>query len=164
MPSFEVLAQQVGHILNKHRLKLVTAESCTGGGLSYWITSMPGSSIWFERGFVTYSNLAKIENLGVSQHTINTYGAVDEKTVREMAEGALKHSYAEVSIAITGIAGPAGSTPNKPVGTVWIGYAKQSAETQTQLLLLQGDRQSIREQTIEQALTGLLVFLHAMGL
>jgi nicotinamide-nucleotide amidase len=164
MPSLDTLAKQVGDILKKHRLKLTTAESCTGGGLSYWITSIPGSSIWFERGFVTYSNLAKIENLGVSQHTLNTYGAVDEKTVREMAEGALKHSHAEVSVAITGIAGPAGGTPDKPVGMIWIGYAKQSADTHTQLLLLQGDRQSIREQTIEHALTGLLVFLHAMGL
>src|SRR3990167_3251020 len=112
------LAIATGIALKKHHLTLATAESCTGGGLSYWLTSVPHSSQWFERGFITYSNAAKIELLQVNPATLETFGAVSEPTAREMAEGALKHSQAKLSIAITGTAGPDGGTALKPVGTV----------------------------------------------
>src|SRR3989344_8581933 len=116
----EQLCIQLSDELKKRQWRLVTAESCTGGGLSYWITRIPGSSNWFERGFVTYSNLAKEECLGLNSQTINHFGAVSEQTVRDMAEGALRFSKAEISAAITGIAGPDGGTQDKPVGTVWM--------------------------------------------
>jgi len=133
---------------------LVTAESCTGGGLAYAITAIPGSSKWFERGFVTYSNESKQELLGVSSNTLEKYGAVSEQTVIEMAHGALRNSHADFSIAITGIAGPDGGTAEKPVGTVWFAWGTKD-KIQSQLKFFQGDRKSIREQAIEYAL-GLL--------
>src|SRR3990167_5136864 len=115
--NLEPLAKELGTTLKPRGLLLATAESCTGGGLSYWITSVPGSSDWYERGFVTYSNAAKIEMLGVRSATLEKFGAVSEEIAREMALGALAHSKANVSIAVTGIAGPDGGTPDKPVGT-----------------------------------------------
>ena len=118
--SLATLAQAVGEALKKNNLSLATAESCTGGGLSYWVTSIGGSSHWFERGFVTYSNEAKVEQLSVNPTTIENYGAVSEQTACEMAEGALANSNADITVSITGIAGPNGGTPEKPVGTVWI--------------------------------------------
>ena len=154
--NLEQLAISVGKKLKEKKWKLVTAESCTGGSVAYWITSIPGSSDWFERGFVTYSNLAKEEMLGVSSATLNTYGAVSEQTAQEMAEGALRYSQAQVSIAITGIAGPTGGTPEKPVGTVWFGWAGVGFATQTKLMSLTGNRTQIREQSIVIALENLL--------
>lgn len=141
--------------LPKHQLKLATAESCTGGGLSYWLTSVPGCSAWFDRGFVTYSNEAKIEMLGVDPHIIESFGAVSEETARAMAEGALNHSEANISISITGIAGPDGGSADKPVGTVWIAWAKKD-NTICEPYLFPGDRQAIRLQTIAKALEKLL--------
>ncbi|TAK73306.1 MAG: CinA family protein [Gammaproteobacteria bacterium] len=150
------LAEQVGIKLKQRGLMLTAAESCTGGGLSYWITSIPGSSAWFDRGFVTYTNEAKIEMLDVNPQTIAHFGAVSEQTAREMAEGALQRSHAHISIAITGIAGPAGGTAQKPVGTVWIAFAQQGVPTQAQENIFPGDRQAVREKTITVVLNKLL--------
>lgn len=159
--SIEQLANQLGAQLKKRALKLVTAESCTGGGLSYGITSIPGSSEWFERGLITYSNLAKMELLGVLKATLHSYGSVSEQTAREMAMGALKNSAADISVAITGIAGPDGGTLDKPVGTVWIAVAGVGKETEAEQFLFTGDRQKIREKSIEEALKKLLAVIPA---
>jgi nicotinamide-nucleotide amidase len=156
MSTLEQLCIQLGDELKKRQWKLVTAESCTGGGLSYWITSIAGSSNWFERGFVTYSNSAKEECLGISSKTINHFGAVSEQTAREMAEGALHFSKANISAAITGIAGPDGGTPDKPVGTVWIACANIQSGTDAKKFLFEGNRQIIREKSIKAALEFIL--------
>jgi len=153
----ESLAKQVGQFLLEKGWKLVIAESCTGGGLGEQITSISGSSKWFDRGFITYSNQAKIEMLGVSPQTLEENGAVSEETVLEMAAGALKQSSAQLSIAISGIAGPDGGTPDKPVGTVWIGWAT-AKNVRAEKYLLNGDRQAIRRQAIEISLKGILAF------
>ncbi len=152
----EQLVTKIGEKLKKREWKLATAESCTGGGLAYALTRISGSSEWFERGFVTYSNSAKEEMLGVSTIILAKFGAVSEETVREMAEGALQHSQAQVSVAITGIAGPTGGTPEKPVGTVWFAWAGINLTTKTQVYHLSGDRDSIREQSIRIALEELM--------
>jgi nicotinamide-nucleotide amidase len=137
-------------------LTLATAESCTGGGLSYWLTSVPGSSAWFERGFVTYSNAAKIDLLGVSEKTISTFGAVSEETALEMADGILRHSKADLGIAITGIAGPDGGSPEKPVGTVWLAFSGKNFNTIAECHVFKGDRQAVRLAAIAKALEELL--------
>lgn len=152
----ENLAEKVGEILKQHSLKLATAESCTGGGLAYAITNIAGSSAWFERGFVTYSNEAKMEMLGVKAATIKKHGAVSEQIAREMAEGALKNSNADISIAITGIAGPEGGTHDKPVGTVWIAWAGLGKKIKTSVEIFSGDRQAVRARSIEKALDEVL--------
>jgi nicotinamide-nucleotide amidase len=157
--SLENLAEKIGNALKKHGLTLATAESCTGGGLSYWITSTSGSSAWFDRGFVTYSDAAKVDILDVNPATIQSFGAVSEATAREMAEGALKMSTADISIAITGIAGPTGGSPQKPVGTVWIAYAKQHELTQTHVEVFPGNRQEIRDGVIQHIFERLLKIL-----
>lgn len=139
--------------LSKSGLKLTTAESCTGGGLCYWLTSVPGSSAWLDRGFVTYSNDAKVQMLNVPLTTIDTYGAVSKETALAMAEGALKNSKADIAISITGIAGPDGGTTEKPVGTVWIGWANRQQSTADAMLhTFQGDRQAVRIQSMIAAL------------
>lgn len=150
------LVLELGPALKHREWKCVTAESCTGGGLSYWITAVPGSSEWFERGFITYSNTAKIECLGVSILTLNQFGSVSEQTACEMAEGALKNSQAQISIAITGIAGPEGGSREKPVGTVWIAHANIAGETQANCHHFLGDRQQIRLESIYSALNQLI--------
>ncbi|EKD55509.1 MAG: competence-damage inducible protein CinA [uncultured bacterium] len=157
--TIQKLSSALGAQLKKRQWKLVTAESCTGGGLAYFVTHVAGSSDWFERGFVTYSNLAKEELLGVKAATLRQYGAVSEETAREMAEGALRHSKGDVSIAITGIAGPSGGTVEKPVGTVWFGLAGNHAKTKTSVHVLSGNREKIREQSIQIALEKLLQFI-----
>ncbi len=134
---------------------LVTAESCTGGGVAYAITGLPGSSGWFERGFVTYSNLAKQEQLGVAEALITRHGAVSEKVAAAMAQGALQHSRADYSVAVTGIAGPDGGTAEKPVGTVCFGWSRRGATTRTTRIVFDGDRQQVRELSILTALQGL---------
>lgn len=149
--TLEQLAKEVGDSLKKYNLKIATAESCTGGGLAYYLTCIPGSSEWFERGFVTYSNQAKMDMLGVSANTLEQFGAVSEEVAREMAEGALKNSGADVSMATTGIAGPDGGSKDKPVGTVWIAWARNGCETKTAIFHYKGDRQQVREQTINDA-------------
>ena len=162
--KLEKLADETGSALKKHGLLLATAESCTGGGFSYYITSIAGSSNWFDRGFVTYSNAAKIEMLGVNPSTLDRHGAVSEETAREMAEGALANSNADISIAITGIAGPDGGTKDKPIGTVWLAFARNGEHTHTKLIHCKGDRQAVRETTIELALNGLLELQRGSGL
>jgi nicotinamide-nucleotide amidase len=150
------LAEQVGATLKAHGMMLATAESCTGGGIAQALTDISGSSSWFERGFVTYSNLAKVEMLGVRQPTLDAHGAVSEATVREMAAGALQHSHAQVAVAVSGIAGPTGGTAEKPVGTVWFGWALRDGEVHARLHHLSGDRAAVREQSVRIALQGLL--------
>ncbi len=146
-------------LLRSKKLKLVTAESCTGGMISAAFTELSGSSDIFDRGFVTYSNEAKIAMLGVLPATIETYGAVSEETAREMCQGALKHSLADVAISVTGIAGPTGGTPEKPVGLVYIGIAnKQDAKIFK--YIFQGNRSEVREQTVEAALHHLSEFIN----
>lgn len=138
---------------------LATAESCTGGQIAYLLTSIPGSSNWFDRGFVTYSNAAKHENLGVSLECLANYGAVSEPTVTAMAVGALQRSMADFSVATTGIAGPGGGSKEKPVGSVWIGWAKKGAKPYAKHFLFEGTRQEIRDKTCEQALLELIKLL-----
>jgi nicotinamide-nucleotide amidase len=153
------LINEVSNQLTARGWKLATAESCTGGGVAYQLTELPGSSAWFERGFVTYSNLAKVEMLGVKQSLLDTLGAVSEPVARAMAEGALSNSQAQVSIAITGIAGPDGGSKDKPVGTVWFSWASIDAETQSAVQLFSGDRSEVRSQSIRFGLENLLVML-----
>ena len=135
--------------------RLATAESCTGGWVAKACTDVTGSSRWFECGFVTYSNAAKARDLGVSEHTLASHGAVSEATVREMAAGAVRVSGADVAVAISGIAGPDGGTPGKPVGTVWFAVAsRRGAEIviTAEMQLFAGDREAIRRGSVERAL------------
>jgi len=138
------------------KLTIATAESCTGGLIAAACTSVAGSSDWFERGFVTYSNEAKTELLGVAATLIATRGAVSDEVARAMAEGALARSHAQIAVAVTGIAGPDGGSPGKPVGTVWMAIAASGAATRSELLQLSGDRRAIREKTVQAALARLL--------
>ncbi|HEY3326987.1 MAG TPA: CinA family protein [Novimethylophilus sp.] len=150
------LAEQVGRAFKARGWMLALAESCTGGGVAEAVTSVPGSSAWFERGFVTYSNTAKIEMLDVNPQTLDAHGAVSLETVREMAAGALARSHAQVAIAISGIAGPEGGTPGKPVGTVCFAWAIKNGMVHCEQRRLDGDRQSIRRQAAQYALGHLL--------
>ena len=149
------LATRVGRRLKAKKRRLVSAESCTGGWVAQAVTSIAGSSAWFERGFVTYSNEAKRELLGVKAATLRKYGAVSEETAREMARGAVARSKGNLALAVTGIAGPGGGIPDKPVGTVcfaWY-YEKQSrSETRR----FSGDRESVRRKSVIRALEGVL--------
>lgn len=135
---------------------LATAESCTGGLIAAACTSIAGSSDWFERGFVTYSNEAKTELIGVPPALIQQHGAVSAEVARAMAEGALSQARVDLSVAVTGIAGPGGATPGKPVGTVWTAVARRGQPTQPVLLQLDGSRSDVREQTVDAALAALL--------
>jgi nicotinamide-nucleotide amidase len=141
---------------------LACAESCTGGLLSALCTDLPGSSLWFDRAWVTYSNAAKSECLGVPEAMIEAQGAVSEPVARAMVQGALAHSRAHWAVAITGIAGPGGGSADKPVGTVWLGWGARSGEVHTRLLRLDGDRAAIREASVQQALVSLLGSLDAL--
>jgi len=154
------LAAQVGALLKSHGLMLATAESCTGGGVAQAITEVAGSSAWFERGFVTYSNQSKQQMLGVRETTLIQYGAVSEMTVREMVAGALKHSSAQVALAVSGIAGPDGGTAEKPVGTVWFAWGIKQGETHAQRYQLDGNRAEIRAKAVHIALQGIANLLN----
>jgi nicotinamide-nucleotide amidase len=154
------LINDLAVLLSEKQLKVCTAESCTGGLIAKSFTDLPGSSAWFERGFVTYSNESKIEMLGVSGSIIDYYGAVSEPVATAMAVGALKHSHADYSIAVTGVAGPGGGSAEKPVGTVWIGIANQS-ETRTQKFLFDGNREMIRLLTMRTVIKQLLPFVES---
>lgn len=132
--------------------RLATAESCTGGLVAAACTAVAGSSEWFDRGFVTYSNEAKQELLGVPGALIDAHGAVSEPVARAMAEGALARSEADLAVSVTGIAGPGGATPGKPVGTVWLGWCCRGAASQAERLQLPGDRAAVRAQTVGTAL------------
>ncbi len=151
--------QELSQELKKRQWTVVTAESCTGGGLAYYLTALAGSSDWFDRGFVTYSNSAKEKMLGVTRETLETFGAVSEEAAKEMAEGALKASEADWSLSITGIAGPTGGTPEKPVGTVCFAWQKKAEVAQTETQRWSGNRNDIREQTILHALEKLLILV-----
>lgn len=150
------LASKLGDLLLARQLRCTVAESCTGGSLSAAITDISGSSQWFDRGFVTYSNISKQQMLGVSSCVLASDGAVSEAVVRAMAEGALAASTANLGVAVSGIAGPDGGSPEKPVGTVWFAWASESSPTQTQRYLLVGDRLAIRQQAVNIALEGLI--------
>ncbi len=152
----DILAAQVGGALKAHGLMLATAESCTGGAVAMAITDVAGSSAWFERGFITYANEAKQEMLGVAQETMIRHGAVSEAVVREMVAGALRHSHAQVALAVSGIAGPNGGTPEKPVGTVWFAWGIKGGQCVAQLHRLSGNRAAIRAQSVHIALRGVM--------
>ena len=149
------LARKLGARLKRGNETLATAESCTGGWAAQVVTSVAGSSAWFERGFVTYSNAAKQELLGVRTETLRAHGAVSEETAREMARGALERSRATVAVSITGVAGPAGGTPEKPVGTVCFAWARGGA-VRSETRQFGGDRESIRRQSVILALEGVM--------
>lgn len=157
--DLEKLAVDLGAFLASRGLVLVTAESCTGGGVSMAVTAAEGSSEWFERGFVSYHNAAKREMLGVRAATLEHEGAVSEATVREMARGALEHSHGDVALAVSGIAGPGGGSPEKPVGTVWFAWRTRGGSERVRKALFEGDRASIREQAVEVALAGVMDIL-----
>lgn len=148
-------AQALAGALAEQRLILTTAESCTGGGIAETLTGIAGASAWFDRGFVTYSNEAKQEMLGVLPATLDTAGAVSEATALEMARGAISHSRAHVSVAVTGIAGPDGGSPDKPVGTVWIAWGQKLGYAEARCFQFAGDRNAVRQQTIHEAILGL---------
>ena len=150
------LSAAVGEACRQRRLFVATAESCTGGWAAQVITHTAGSSGWFERGFVTYANEAKIDMLGVRPETLENHGAVSLETAAEMASGALNNSKALISLAITGIAGPTGGSPGKPVGTVCFAWCLRGGQPDTERLQFAGDREAIRRQAVIHALDGLL--------
>jgi nicotinamide-nucleotide amidase len=156
--DFEPRVRALGSALVVRRARLVTAESCTGGLIAAACTSVAGSSDWFERGLVTYSNEAKAELLGVPQALLAAHGAVSEQVARAMAEGALRAAPAELALAVTGIAGPGGATPGKPVGLVWLAWA-QAGGSGTRRLQLDGDRAAVRAQTVCIALDTAIALL-----
>ena len=159
--EIEIWARKLGEKLQVHDIMVATAESCTGGGVAYAITEISGSSAWFDRGFVTYTNQAKQQMLGVPSELILNHGAVSGEVVAAMAAGALAYSSAQLSVAISGIAGPLGGTAEKPVGTVWMGWARSGGEAQVRTHRFQfaGDRQQVREQAIVMALRGTCEFI-----
>ena len=156
MQAFEPLVLALAQALRERGLKVATAESCTGGLIAAACTAVAGSSDWFERGFVTYSNEAKTESLGVDAQLIAAHGAVSREVALAMAVGALAHSKAQLAVAVTGIAGPGGGSKAKPVGTVWLAIARAGEGAQAELLQLTGDRAAIREQTVQRALQRLI--------
>jgi nicotinamide-nucleotide amidase len=156
-----LLAERAGSALQSGGMKLATAESCTGGWVGEALTSIAGSSAWYERGFITYSNEAKREMLGVGEPTLKEHGAVSEETARQMALGALKHSRAQIALAVTGVAGPGGGAPDKPVGMVCFAWASKDRSLTSATHHLGGDRAAVRRQSVVIALEGLLGLLSA---
>jgi len=146
------ILDKVSKKLHEKNLSLVSAESCTGGWVAKQMTDLAGSSSIFDRGFVTYSNQAKQDMLGVSSETLDRYGAVSEQVVIEMVEGALKNSQADIAISISGIAGPSGGTTEKPVGTVCFGWMKRGEKPLVKTLLIEGDREQIRKKAVDVSL------------
>ena len=159
--ELHAIVQQLAQALTERGWMMATAESCTGGMIAAACTDLPGSSRWFDRGFVTYSNAAKTEMLGVPAELIAKHGAVSEAVVRSMAEGAAKHAGVPVAVAVTGVAGPDGGSPDKPVGTVWIATYCAGIIT-AHCLHLQGSRADIRAATSMQALQGVISYLPAL--
>ncbi len=157
--ALEILSREVGEALLAHGLTLACAESCTGGWVCEVVTATAGSSQWFDRGFVTYSNAAKESMLGVRVETLKEAGAVSEAVVGEMAVGALDRSQAQVALAISGVAGPGGGSPGKPVGTVCFAWA-MPGEVQTETCRFEGDREAVRRQSVVHALQSLLDLLY----
>ena len=153
--SFEPDVAALADALCRRGWRLASAESCTGGLIAAACTARAGSSDWFERGFVTYSNAAKTEMLGVDAALIDHHGAVSEPVARAMVAGALRHAPVQLAVAVTGIAGPGGAVPGKPVGTVWLAIAHRDEGLLAERLQLDGDRTAVREQTVQRALTQL---------
>jgi nicotinamide-nucleotide amidase len=162
MPTAQELIDTLAAELRSRGLMLAAAESCTGGLIAAACTEVSGSSDWFERGFVTYSNAAKTELLGVPAALIEQHGAVSEPVARAMAAGALLHSRAQLSVAVTGVAGPTGGSLDKPVGTVWLAWATPAGVT-AECCQFPGDRAAVRRATVVQALAGLLERLLPVG-
>jgi len=150
------LAESLGRALKGRQALLVTAESCTGGWAAQAVTAVPGSSAWFERGFVTYSNESKTELLGVRHETLERHGAVSEEIAREMALGALARSRGTLAVAITGVAGPGGGSAAKPVGTVCFAWAQAGGRVRSETRRFSGEREAVRRQSVEHALAGVL--------
>ena len=161
-PILYDLAERVGQALKARGIMLATAESCTGGWIAEAMTMVPGSSLWFDRGFVTYTYASKREMLGVSGKTLELQGAVSERCVREMAEGALDRSRAQVAVAVSGTAGPSGGTPQKPVGTVCFAWAVKEGTVWTEVKHIPGDREAVRRQSVVNALEGILAIVEAL--
>lgn len=161
-PSLETLVADVARTLTANGWMLATAESCTGGLVAASCTDMAGSSQWFDRAMVTYSNAAKEAMLGVPAQLIQSHGAVSEPVARAMAEGALTHSNAQLSIAITGIAGPSGASPGKPVGTVWFAWSS-GRHTLSEKRVFPGDRQAVRQAATMHALMQLLAYYPSLS-
>ncbi len=157
-----MLAAQLGQLLVQKKWTITTAESCTGGGIGYWLTAVPGSSAYVDRGFITYSNKAKQQLLAVRSATLLQFGAVSEETVREMAAGAAKAAGADMAIAVSGIAGPDGGSVYKPVGTVCFGFYLSGNVASSQLVFA-GDRQQVRQQAIDYALKQGIELLTALA-
>lgn len=153
------LAKQVGLALTRQGLMLASAESCTGGWLGQTVTSIPGSSAWYESGFITYNVNSKQEMLGISAKTLKEYGEVSEQTAREMAHGAVARSSAQVAVSITGIAGPGGGTPKKPVGMVCFAWEIKDNHIRSETRHFSGDREAVRQQSVAVALQGLITML-----
>ena len=153
------LAARLGRLLKRRELMIATAESCTGGWIGQAITMVPGSSEWFERGFITYTYISKREVLGVRPRTLARHGAVSEQVVQEMARGALARSHAQVSVAISGVAGPSGGTPEKPVGTVCLAWAVKRGLLVVETRRFRGDRDAVRRRSVAHALRGALKIL-----
>jgi len=156
MPELKQLAEQLGDALLRRGWRVAVAESCTGGWVAKCLTDIAGSSGWFDRGFVTYSNAAKRDMLGVSREMLDADGAVSEPTVLAMATGALAHSEADVALAISGIAGPGGAVPGKPVGTVCFAWAVKDKLPQADTQHFSGDREAVRRQSVAHGLRGLI--------
>ena len=150
--------QALAEMLTARNLRVVTAESCTGGGIASALTDVAGSSSWFECGFVTYSNEAKSRYLDVSPLVIEEFGAVSEQTVREMVAGAVNNSLGDLAVAVSGIAGPGGGSQEKPVGTVWFAWGNEDQQI-TECCLFDGDRESVREQAVLHGIRGLCRWL-----
>jgi len=163
MNVYQVLVERLASELIKRNARIATAESCTGGWIAKVLTDMPGSSAWFEYGFVSYGNNAKTTMLGVNPTLIEKYGAVSAEVAEAMVTGALAASGAQLSLAVTGIAGPEGGTPDKPVGTVWFAFAGAGRGVVSACQHFEGDRDTVRRQTVSTALTGVLKYLEKSG-
>lgn len=155
-PQVLAHARELGEVLAARGLILVTAESCTGGGIAMAVTEVAGSSAWFDRAFVTYSNQAKTEMLGVPAALIAEHGAVSEAVVKAMAQGAIQASRADLAVAVSGIAGPGGGSADKPVGTVWFAWMRRGGQARSACLRFAGERSAVRTQAITVALEGLI--------
>jgi nicotinamide-nucleotide amidase len=158
-PALYRLAEALGEALKTRGLMLATAESCTGGWVAEAVTTVAGSSDWFERGFVTYTYVSKREMLGVDGDLLGRHGAVSEEVVRQMASGALERSHAQVVVAVSGVAGPGGGTPGKPVGTVCFAWGRKGDAYRVETARFEGDREAVRRQAVEHALQGVLALL-----
>jgi nicotinamide-nucleotide amidase len=157
--DIKTVISHVAELLSANEQRLAVAESCTGGWLAKVCTDLPGSSEWFDRGFVTYSNEAKHDMLGVLVATIETHGAVSAKTVEQMVSGALSHSRADWAIAVSGVAGPGGGSEVNPVGSVWFAWMKKDQKAKTIKKIFPGDREQVRQQSVEFALEELAKLL-----